>query len=236
MRISRVLTVVLIKPSRYDDEGYVVRHWRGVLPSNSLAAIYSLTEEVAASGRLGSGVAVRTVSYDETVDRVDPEAIIRSHRSRRPRDLTLFCLVAVQTNQFPRASDLALAFRRKGLPVMVGGFHVSGVLELFQEPTRELVELLGAGVTLVHGEIEEIWGSLLEDALHGRLKPRYDIHSRPDLRTAPLPRFPERAMRRFAYPQMATIDVGRGCPFNCSFCSIINVQGKAMRHRDPAAI
>ncbi len=236
MRASRALTVVLIKPSRYDDEGYVVRHWRGVLPSNSLAAIYSLTEGVAASGRLGAEVGVRIAAYDETVHRVDPRAILRSHGPRRPNDLTLICLVAVQTNQFPRAADLALAFRREGLPVMVGGFHVSGVLELFQEPTRELTELLGAGVTLVHGEIEEAWGSLLEDALAGCLKPRYDIHARPDLSTAPLPRFPERTMRRFAYPHMATIDVGRGCPFNCSFCSIINVQGKAMRHRDPAVI
>ena len=46
---SRTLNLVLIKPSRYDDDGYVVRHWRGVLPSNTLAAIYSLTEQVSAS-------------------------------------------------------------------------------------------------------------------------------------------------------------------------------------------
>ena len=50
---SRTLRLVLIKPSRYDDDGYVVRHWRGVLPSNTLAAMYSLTEQLAASGELG---------------------------------------------------------------------------------------------------------------------------------------------------------------------------------------
>src|SRR5205809_25977 len=134
-------------------------------------------------------------------------------------------LVAVQTNPWPRAADLALEFRRRGLPVLVGGFHVSGILELFPGPTPELQELLDAGATLVHGEIEESWGSILKDALEGRLRPRYDIHERPGLENAPLPHIPPRYMRRFAYPHMATVDVGRGCPFDCSFCSIINVQG-----------
>ena len=233
---SRTLNVVLIKPSRYDDDGYVVRHWRGVLPSNTLAAMHALTEQVSASGMLGPGVTVSLGAYDETVHRVDPVAIARRHAPRRPADLTLIALVAVQTNQWPRAADLALEFRRRGLPVLVGGFHVSGVLELFPDPTPELVELLDAGVTLVHGEIEETWGSILNDALLGRLAPRYDIHERPGLQDAPLPHIPPRYMRRFAYPNMATVDVGRGCPFNCSFCSIINVQGKKMRNRDPAAI
>src|SRR5439155_4296344 len=150
---SRTLRLVLIKPSRYDDDGYVVRHWRGVLPSNTLAAMYSLTEQVASSGDLGEGVTASLDAYDETVHRVDPEAIARRHRPRRPADLTVVALVAVQTNQWPRAADLALEFRRRGLPVLVGGFHVSGVLELFPEPTAELQELLDAGVTLVHGAI-----------------------------------------------------------------------------------
>jgi radical SAM superfamily enzyme YgiQ (UPF0313 family) len=232
----RRLTVVLIKPSRYDDDGYVVRHWRGVLPSNTLAALHSLTEKVASAGALGAGTEVRIAAYDETVHQVDATAVARRHRPRGPDDLTLIALVAVQTNQWPRAADLAIAFRRRGLPVLIGGFHVSGILELFADPTPELREMLDAGVTLVHGEIEAEWGAILRDALEERLRPRYDIHERPGLQDAPLPRIPSRYMRRFAYPHMATVDVGRGCPFNCSFCSIINVQGKTMRHRDPAAI
>lgn len=213
-----------------------MRHWRGVLPSNTLAALYSLTERVECSGALGAGVEVRIAAYDETVHKVDAAAVARRHRPPRPSDLTVIALVAVQTNQWPRAADLAIEFRRRGLPVLLGGFHVSGILELFPDPTPELQEMLDAGVTLVHGEIEETWGAILRDALEGRLRPRYDIHERPGLQDAPLPGIPARAMRRFAYPHMATVDVGRGCPFNCSFCSIINVQGKTMRHRDPAAI
>src|SRR6266446_5751839 len=85
---ARTLRVVLIKPSRYDDDGYVVRHWRGVLPTNTLAAMYSLTEQVAASGDLGEGVDVRLDAYDETVHRIDPEAVARRHRALRPGDPT----------------------------------------------------------------------------------------------------------------------------------------------------
>ncbi|MEK7798235.1 MAG: radical SAM protein, partial [Acidobacteriota bacterium] len=184
----------------------------------------------------GDGVEVRLAAYDETVHRVDAAAVARRHRPSRPTDVTVIALVAVQTNQWPRAADLAIEFRRRGLPVLVGGFHVSGIMELFPDPTPELREMLDAGVTLVHGEVEEEWGAILKDALAGCLRPRYDIHERPGLENAPLPRIPPRYMRRFAYPHMATVDVGRGCPFNCSFCSIINVQGKKMRHRDPAAI
>src|SRR5437867_11567552 len=91
-RSTRTLTVVLIKPSRYDDDGYVVRHWRGVLPSNTLAAIHSLTERVAASGELGPGVVLRLGAYDETVHGVDPAAVVRRHGPRRPAALTLIAL------------------------------------------------------------------------------------------------------------------------------------------------
>jgi hypothetical protein len=43
-------------------------------------------------------------------------------------------------------------------------------------------------------------------------------------------------MEHFAYPSFATADTSRGCPFSCSFCTIINVQGRKMRERSPASI
>jgi hypothetical protein len=64
------LHLYLIKPTQYDDDGYVVRHWRGVLPSNSLACLAGLTEEVVAQKRLGESLRVKIHLLDETVDRV----------------------------------------------------------------------------------------------------------------------------------------------------------------------
>ena len=147
------LHLYLIKPTQYDDEGYVVRHWRGVLPSNSLACLAGLTEEVVAQKLLGESLRVKIHLLDESVDRVPVKRICRSQRPGRTQ--TIVCLVGVQTNQFPRAADLARTFRRAGLTVMIGGFHVSGYLALMPGIPPDIRHLMDAGVTIVKGEVEE---------------------------------------------------------------------------------
>ncbi len=220
----------LIKPSQYDEEGYVVRHWRGVLPSNTLACLAGLTEEVVAQKRLGESVQVKVHVLDETVDKIPVRRICRSQRDKHTR--TIVCLAGVQTNQFPRAADLARVFRRAGLAVMIGGFHVSGYLSLLPEIPPDMQQLMDEGVTIVKGEVEETWGDLLGDAIHGRLKPLYDfLNDKPDLYTKPIPTIRKEYLRKFVAPNFGTLDCGRGCPFECSFCTIINVQGRKMRFR-----
>ncbi len=234
----RTLEVVLLKPSKYDDDGYVIRHWRGVLPSNTLGCLYSLTEDLRRRRALGEDVAIEVRLLDEAIHRIEPRRVLARGRGR-PGWKTVVCLAAVQTNMYPRACDLALRFRAAGTPVLIGGFHVSGAIALFHgapEPP-EIRRMIDAGVTIVKGEVEESWESLLRDVLEGRARPVYDVvDDRPDLRAAPIPFLHKSYMRRFAYPNMGTIDCGRGCPFNCSFCTIINVQGKKMRERSPDCI
>jgi len=231
------LHVYLIKPSKYDDHGYVIRYLRGVLPSNTLACLHSLTEEVARLRQLGDSVKLTTTIIDETVQKVPVRSIIARARRSAPGTRSVIALAGVQTNQFPRARDLALRFTSAGLPVMVGGFHVSGTLALLDHVPAHLQELMDRGVTLVKGEVEETWGSLLGDVLHGRLRPLYDfLDQKPDLQDKPIPRVNREYMRRFVFSGFGTIDAGRGCPFGCSFCTIINVQGRTMRHRSAALI
>ncbi len=232
---KRTLTVVLIKPSKYDDDGYVIRHFRGVLPSNTLACLYSLTEDVKKLGMLGEDVDVRVKLLDDSVQKIPIEKIIRSHRL--PRHRTVVGLIGVQSNQYPRAADLAKRFRKAGLQVLIGGFHVSGTLALFDHVTPEIQELIDAGVTVVKGEVEDHWGKLLQDAVANRLQPMYDfLKDLPDLYTRPVPMINRRYLRRFITSNFGTIDTSRGCPFYCSFCSIINVQGRKMRHRSPESL
>ncbi len=222
------LTVVLIRPTRYDDDGYVVRHWRGTLPSNTLSCLNGLTHEAVASGALGA-VAVRVHTFDESVDRIDPRL---ARTFRRPGTRVLVALVGVQTNQFPRAQDLARQFKAEGFDVMIGGFHVSGSVAMAHAIPPECQAMIDEGITLVLGEVEDRWAALLQDAAAGRLLPLYDfLKDLPDLRTKPLPKVSARLQRKFAVRGYGTIDAGRGCPFNCSFCTIINVQGHAMRSR-----
>jgi hypothetical protein len=144
----------------------------------------------------------------------------------------------VQTNHFARATDLALGFRAEGVPVMIGGFHISGMLAMFETPTPDLQHLLDHGVTLVKGEAEAAGAlaGILRDAMNGGMKPVYDIGTPSNLDAAPLPVPDHNYLRRFKAKNMATLDTSRGCPFNCSFCTIINVQGRKMRARSAPCI
>jgi len=232
---AKKLILYLIKPSQYDDDGYVVRHWRGVLPSNTLACLAALTEELIRQKRLGDSWDIRLRLYDETVDRVPVSRICRSGRWNH--SMSIICLVGVQTNQFPRAADLARTFRRAGLTVMIGGFHVSGYLALMPEIPPDMQQLLDAGVTLVKGEVEETWGELLSDAVNGRLKPLYDfLQNKPNLYDKPIPVVRKKYLRKFVASNFGTLDCGRGCPFECTFCTVTNVQGRKMRFRSAERI
>ena len=225
------LAVVLVRPTRYDDDGYVVRHWRGTLPSNTLSCLNGLTRDAVAHGALGS-LDVSVDAFDECVDRIDPARIVR--RLRRPGTTILVALAGVQTNQFPRAQDLARQFTALGCTVMIGGFHVSGSVSMAPGHAipPEVQAMIDEGVTIVLGEVEDRWTALLQDAARGQLRTLYDfLKDLPDLRAKPLPKVSMRLQRKFAVRGYGTIDAGRGCPFDCSFCTIINVQGHAMRTR-----
>lgn len=234
--MKRKLEVVLVAPSHYDDDGYVHRYWRGVVPSNTLCCLKSLVESVETRHELGEDVEISVRIYDDNVQRVPIRRIIRKHQ--RGRERVLVGLVGVQSNQFARASDLALALRAGGVPVMIGGFHVSGVLALFPKPTRELQLLLDAGVTLVKGEVEGpgVMAGILKDALEDKLQPIYNITVSPELQAAPVPKPDKKYLKHFLLPHLSTLDTSRGCPFNCSFCTIINVQGRKMRCRSATQI
>jgi radical SAM superfamily enzyme YgiQ (UPF0313 family) len=231
------LRIVLIKPSKYDDEGYVIRFWKGVLPSNTLNVLHGLTEEVKNS-RVFGDLTIEIVTFDETAEKLPVRKIIRW--SRHPSTKLVVGLVGVQTNQFPRAFDLGRRFRAAGIDVIMGGFHTSGTINMLGEREPEIQELVKESISIVSGEVEENWAEILADALHGRLKPIYsfaqDLQNLVDIGKAPLPRISPKTMRHFAKPSFGTADTSRGCPFTCSFCTIINVQGRKMRERSPESI
>src|SRR5579863_8550226 len=118
---ARRFVVELIKPSHYDDDGYVIQWLRSWIPSNSLACLYAITQDVAARRALGPDVAVEVNAYDECHTKIPVKRIIRRIAAA---DGGLVCLVGVQSNQFPRAVDIARRFRAAGIPVAIGGFHV----------------------------------------------------------------------------------------------------------------
>ena len=223
---------IMIKPSHYDDDGYPIVWWRTLIPSNSLASLNGLAEDAAARQLLGPGVRINLVTIDETNSHVVPARIARDVRRRGAR--ALVGLVGVQSNQYDRSLDLAREFRALGLPVVIGGFHVSGCLSMLSTMPAELQAALDIGVSLFAGEAEEgRLDEVLLDAWNGELKPIYNhLKDLPGLENQPLPGLPRETIRR-NLQSWSSFDLGRGCPFQCSFCTIINVQGRKSRFRTP---
>ncbi len=199
------------------------------MPSNSLACLYTLTKDVVSSHLLGEDCQIRIDAYDESNTRIPVRKII--HMIKKANGKGVVCLVGVQTNQFPRAMDLSRRFRREGIRTLIGGFHVSGCVSMLPDLPAELKDAISEGITLVAGEIEGRWGQILMDAYSGKLAPLYNLlDEKPPLKGSPPPIMPTELISRYV-GKLTTIDAGRGCPFECSFCTVINVQGRKSRGR-----
>src|SRR6266699_398371 len=229
VRPNRRFQLVLIKPSHYDDDGYVVQWRRSSIPSNSLACVYALAAEAASRRVLGSDVDIDLTAIDETNTRIKPDDII--DLIQRHGGFGTVGLVGVQSNQYPRALDIARPLRAAGIPVVIGGFHVSGLLAMLPGAKTDLQVALDLGCSLFAGEAEGRIDQVLKDAAAGALKPVYNfMDDLPSLEAVPSPYLPRDTVRR-VFDNHASFDAGRGCPFQCSFCTIINVQGRKSRRR-----
>lgn len=228
MATQQQFSLVLIKPSHYDDDGYIIQWFRSAVPSNSLAVVNGLALDCKQRRVLGDDVDIVISSMDEDNTRIRTKRIARQLTGRRG----LVVLVGVQSNQFPRAMDIARPLRAAGIQVCIGGFHVSGCLSMLGGVTPEMKEAMDLGISLFAGEAEEgRLDQVLRDAWQGTLKPLYNyLNDLPSLDGAPAPMLPAETIRG-TIGKYTSFDAGRGCPFQCSFCTIINVQGRKSRRR-----
>ncbi len=201
------------------------------MSSNTLACLNGIAKDCRKRHVLGPDTEIVVSTLDESNRRIQPAKILKSIE---PGDKALVAFVGVQSNQFPRAVDLATPFRARAIPVCIGGFHVSGCISMLPELPPDLAAAQELGISLFAGEAED--GRLdvvLKDAFDGALKPLYNFMADlPDLASQPMPILPLEQVRRTA-GAMSSFDLGRGCPYQCSFCTIINVQGRKSRFRTP---
>jgi len=111
--------------------------------------------------------------------------------------------------------------------------HVSGTIAMLKERDPDVSRAEEMGISLFAGEAEDRLGQVLRDAWEGKLQPAYNfMNDLPDLENAAMPLLPVARVKR-TFGANTSFDAGRGCPFQCSFCTIINVQGRKSRRRSP---
>lgn len=120
------------------------------------------------------------------------------------------------TSQANRAYEIAAHFRHLGVPVVMGGIHATMCLD-------EVAEHVDSVVT---GEAEGVWREVLEDALHGGLEREYD-GGLAEISDIPFARH-DLLAEGYAF---GAIQTTRGCPMNCSFCSVTAFNGGRYRQR-----
>ena len=118
-----------------------------------------------------------------------------------------------------RAYEIADAYRKKGIPVVLGGIH----------PTALPGEAKEHADSVAIGEAEEVWPHLLEDVRMGNLKPFYRQEGYTELSKIPIPR--REILPKRGYLPLDVVQVARGCPFRCEFCTVQKFFGETYRFR-----
>src|SRR5438876_2965581 len=133
----------------------------------------------------------------------------------QPTDLVA---LSVETFTALRSYRIARRFRERGVPVVMGGYHVTLLPE---EAQRE-------ADAIVVGDAEPVWARLIDDARHRRLEPVYDGRGRRSLAGV---RGRREIFRGKRYQNVTLVEFARGCNFRCDFCSITAFHDAAQNHR-----
>jgi len=138
----------------------------------------------------------------------------------RPADLAA---IPVETYTAKRAYQIASEFRRRGVPVVMGGFHA----------TLAPDEVARYADAVVIGEAEGVWAEVIDDARHGALRRRYQGEAQPCLSAIRYDRSPFAGKR---YLPIRLVETGRGCKFPCEFCAIQSFFDRTARRRPTGAL
>ena len=186
-------------------------------PSNPLVSIVNVKESRWNRYRLWKPLSLMVLagltppSWEITI--VDENLSVPDYPAMRRPDLVG---ITAFTSQANRAYEVATHFRNMGVPVVMGGIHAT----MRQDEVMERVD------SVVTREAEGIWPQVLEDARHGSLKRRYE-GGLAEMKDVPLARHDLLGMG-YAF---GAIQTTRGCPLNCSFCSVTAFNGAKYRQR-----
>jgi hypothetical protein len=209
------LRVVLLKPSKYDDQGNVARFRFGFMPNATLSHIGGMTPNEV------GGHPVELHMIDEYVE---PSLEYLNLLHSDPRCETLVAFVGVMSSQYHRALDLAAYAMKHGVRhIVLGGSHAM---------TCDTKEQQKRGVSFALAEAEVVWEEILRDTVSGQLSPVYGMDERWASELPPVVIKPQDKAQLSRYAMgMQGIYPARGCPYRCTFCSIIKIAGNKIRYQ-----
>lgn len=195
------MKLLLIQPAQMYPDEHLIRFTQSISYPIGLVTLAALTPPD-----------IEILIKNECVDDIDLDA-----------DVDLVGITGY-TSQITRGYQLADAFRQRGVPVVMGGIHVS------LNPT----EAEQHADAVVIGEAEGLWERVIEDARSQRLQQRYTLPAYPDLSTPVIPRYDLVDRQKYISPPTVTsnlipIQTARGCPFRCDFCSVVQLLGRRFR-------
>jgi radical SAM superfamily enzyme YgiQ (UPF0313 family) len=131
--------------------------------------------------------------------------------------------ISAMTCKATRAYQIAREFRKRGVPVVMGGIHAS----MCPDEAARYVDCV------VVGEADQLWPRLIADAAAGELRPLYRSEAFPDLTTLPPPRHD---LTRHTHYFCFLLQTTRGCPRSCKFCTVTAQNGRVHRKKTPSQV
>jgi radical SAM superfamily enzyme YgiQ (UPF0313 family) len=136
-----------------------------------------------------------------------------------PEDFDIVGLTGY-TAHLPRAVEVSKLFRKRGIPVVIGGAGISSLPQKYYHDFD----------VLFIGEAERTWPQFLNDWQQAKHKKVYRQVRPIDLLETPLPRWDSIKNDMDSY-LLAGVQTSRGCPFNCEFCDVSYLFGRKFRHK-----
>ncbi len=182
---------------KFPDTKYV-RSWQ--MQPLAIAVLSALTPE-----------SWQRTFFDDRLEEIDFD---------RPTDLAA---ISIETYTARRGYQIAAEYRKRGVPVVMGGYHATFLPE----------EVLEHADAVCVGEAEGVWERILADTASGALTGKYESAGLADLSQT---RFDRNIFEGKDYFDIALVETSRGCRFNCSFCSISAFFGARHRRRPIADV